>query len=263
MAVINNYNSSLNYIARMRVVGNQNIPAAGSPMYTIPVGNTASFSGVPEDFYEVGISIVNAQGVESPIQWQPVCDSSIPLTVPLGSGISGTGFTMNWPAIPGATGYEYQIDHGQWISTPTNQIVVTNLTANKVYAVKVRAVRGLARGHYTLNAVWTIDGSTAPIYYVERVEIRTLGGAYLSGINRIVIGVALKTIGDAYTLTDGFTVDSSVVGPSSQYPDVLAALTDKLIILEKYDGALFSYVEFVDYSDSGAGSLPPLSFSIT
>lgn len=263
MAVINNYDPSLNYIARLRVVGSQNIPVANTLYYTIPVNGTARFSGVPEDYYEVGISIINAQGQESPIHWETVVDSTVPLLKYSTSSISGTGFTLSWLAAAGVSNYEYQIDHGPWISTNDISVALTGLTAGKVYTFRARAVIGLKRGNSYLSAVITTPVDANPIKYIERIENRFEGGAFLSGINRLVIGNALKAVAQSYILTQGFTIATAIVDGGSTYKTIAEALTVKLIKLNAFDAAAFSLIEFVDYAGSGSFSVPSLTFSLT
>jgi hypothetical protein len=218
---------------------------------------------VPDDYYEVGLCIINSQGIESPIKWEPVVDHTINITKPTVSAVTGTGFTVSWLAIAGASNYEYQIDNGPWIATTALTLVLTELTAGKVYSVGVRAVIGVSRGKTSKVWGFTTPGNADPVFYVERIQARMLGGTYQSGINRLVIGNALKTSGLSYTLTQGFVLDTALVGGTSTFITVIQDLTDKLDVLASHDHVSYSVVEFADYAGSGSSSVPELSFVIS
>lgn len=252
------------YIARLRVMGSQNIPADGSIYYKVTTSDTVRFEGVPDNFYEVGISMQNSVGAETAIEWQPVASFDIGVPTLTVSNITGTGFQVDFTAVNGATGYEYSIDYGPWLSlgVPT-AIVVANKTAGKVYRVDVRAVIAGRRGYIGTTSVLTTPGNANAIHYVERVKTVMNGGVVAYHLNRLVIANALKAVAQSYTLTNGFTLGSKVVGGGDTYATIATALTESLELKSQIDAATYSYVDFRDYADAGRSSSTPISFVVS
>lgn len=252
------------YVARLRPVGNQNIPADGSAFYKTTITDTVRFEGVPDNYYEVGLSMLNSVGAETAIEWQPVASYDIGVPVLSVGSIIATGFQVTFTAVAGATGYEYSIDYGPWQSLGAPApIAVTGLTAGKVAVISVRAVVAGRRGYKVDVSALTTPADGSPIYYMQRVRTMMNGGVVAYSINRLVIANALKASGQIYTLTNGFTIGSKTVGGGDTYATVAAALTEKIELVSQINEASYSYVDFRDYSSAGKPSSDPLMFSVS
>lgn len=252
------------YIVRLRVMGSQNLPADGSIYYKTTITDTVRFEGVPDNFYEVGISMQNSVGAETVVEWQAVASFDIGVPTLTASNITGTGFQIDFTAVNGATGYEYSIDYGPWLSlgVPT-PIVVTGKTAGKVYRVDVRAVVAGRRGYIGTISVLTTPGNGNAIYYVERIKTVMNGGVVAYSLNRLVIANALKAVAQTYNLTNGFVMGSKVVGGGDTYATIATALTESLELKSQIDAATYSYVDFKDYADAGKSSNSAISFVVS
>ena len=252
------------YVARLRVVGSQNVPNEGSVYYRTTNTNTVRFEGVPDNFYEVGISMLNSVGAESVIEWQPVSSFDIGKPILAVGSITATGFEVTFAAVSGATGYEYSIDYGPWLSlgVPT-PIVVSGQTAGNVVKVQVRTVVAGRRGYASEISALTIPANANPILTVKRVKTVMNGGLVAYDINRLVIGNALKAVAQSYTFTNGFVLASRVVGGGDTYATIIATLTSVLELKSQVDAASYSYVDFRDYSNSAKTSSDAISFVVS
>ncbi len=252
------------YVARLRAVGSLNMPAEGSLYYKTSTDGVIRFEGVPDIYYEVGISMLNSVGVETIPEWEPVSSYDIGKPALTVSAITSTGFQVAFTAVAGATGYEYSIDYGPWQSLGTvTPIVITNKTAGTVVQVSVRAVLAGRRGYPSEVSAMTTPDNANPIASVIKIKTQVVGGLVVYDVLRLVIGNALKSVGQTYILSNGFEIGSKVVGGGDTYQTIAEALVNNLPIKAQTNAPTYSYVDFRDYANAGKPSSVTSEFEVS
>ena len=252
------------YVARLRVVGSFNMPAEGSIYYKTTIDGIVRFEGVPDNYYEVGISMINSVGAETTPEWQPVASYEIGKPVISVGSITGNGFQVTFTAVAGATGYEYSIDYGPWQSLGTvTPIVVSGKSAGQVVQVAVRAVIAGRRGYASETSAITTPSDGSPIFTINKIKTEKQGGLVTYDVLRIVVANALKSVGQTYTLTNGFTVGSKEVQVGDTYESIAAALVANLELKAQTNAATYSFVDFRDYSNAGKPDSTSSTFAVS
>jgi hypothetical protein len=116
------------------------------------------------------------------------------------SDVDVTSFTINWTAVSGASGYQYQINGGGWINAGLSfSAAVSGLAPNTLYNVAVRALMGgvPCPAGFDGTASTTTDALSANFFVGT-------GGTDLTVSNITMFGVQFYTIATgAYPLNEG------------------------------------------------------------